>query len=298
MTCSAASIRKRSSRKPDVRRANERADRGPGDDLRRPPGRWSPAPTTWPAWSARPCRRLVALGVLRDRPDLLTPPPGSAGAGRRGRRRRARASHARPCSPGSTDHLDRRARAPAQGADASRSTGSCSTAPSAPPTWAAIEELIEAGTRAQRWPRATRLAEELQALRAALEKPFADRLLLWQKTKDDLVEEMEHGACRCPAGATSSPSRSSTGSRCSRPACGSPVGVKVFGSNLDEIQRVSQEIAAVLREVRGAADVVPRPDRRQGLCRDPDRPREGGPLRDQRRRHPGRRRGRDGRQAR
>ena len=29
-----------------------------------------------------------------------------------------------------------------------------------------------------------------QALRAALEKPFADRLLLWQKTKTDLVEEM------------------------------------------------------------------------------------------------------------
>ena len=33
--------------------------------------------------------------------------------------------------------------------------------------------------------------------------------------------------------------------------------MKVFGSNLDEIQRVSQEIAGVLRGVRGAADVFP-----------------------------------------
>jgi Cu(I)/Ag(I) efflux system membrane protein CusA/SilA len=36
-----------------------------------------------------------------------------------------------------------------------------------------------------------------------------------------------------------------------------PVAVKVFGSKLDEIQRVSQEIAAVLRGVRGAANVFP-----------------------------------------
>ena len=34
-----------------------------------------------------------------------------------------------------------------------------------------------------------------------------------------------------------------------------PVAVKVFGSNLETIQRVSQEIATVLRGVRGAADV-------------------------------------------
>ena len=36
-----------------------------------------------------------------------------------------------------------------------------------------------------------------------------------------------------------------------------PVAVKVFGSNLDEIQRVSQDIASILRGVRGAADVFP-----------------------------------------
>src|SRR5260370_12578675 len=36
-----------------------------------------------------------------------------------------------------------------------------------------------------------------------------------------------------------------------------PVAVQVFGSKLDHIQRVSQEIATVLRTVRGAADVFP-----------------------------------------
>ena len=36
-----------------------------------------------------------------------------------------------------------------------------------------------------------------------------------------------------------------------------PVAVKVFGSKLDDIQRVSQEIAEVLRGIRGAADVFP-----------------------------------------
>ena len=77
-----------------------------------------------------------------------------------------------------------------------------------------------------------------------------------------------------------------------------PVAVKVFGSKLDEIQRVSQEIAGVLRDGPRRGRRLPRSDHRQGLCRDPHRPQEGGPLRDQRRRRPGRRRDRDGRAAR
>src|SRR5262249_11795076 len=36
-----------------------------------------------------------------------------------------------------------------------------------------------------------------------------------------------------------------------------PVAVKVFGSKLADVQRVSQEVAAALRGVRGAADVFP-----------------------------------------
>src|SRR5204863_2211804 len=35
------------------------------------------------------------------------------------------------------------------------------------------------------------------------------------------------------------------------------IGVKVFGKDLDEIQRVSEEVAAALRTVPGAVDVFP-----------------------------------------
>ena len=84
--------------------------------------------------------------------------------------------------------------------------------------WAAIEELNRLG-RERKLAAREATSEELQSLRSALEKPFADKLLLWQKTKNDLVAEMEHGAADARAGATSSPSRSSTASRCSRPAC-------------------------------------------------------------------------------
>ena len=77
----------------------------------------------------------------------------------------------------------------------------------------------EAGRASGSSPSRDATPEELQALRAALEKPFADRLLLWQKTKNDLVEEMGT-ALQMPGWGTSSPSRSPTGSRCSRPASG------------------------------------------------------------------------------
>ena len=36
-----------------------------------------------------------------------------------------------------------------------------------------------------------------------------------------------------------------------------PVAVKVFGTNLKDVQAVSQEIATVLRGIKGAADVFP-----------------------------------------
>ena len=35
------------------------------------------------------------------------------------------------------------------------------------------------------------------------------------------------------------------------------IGVKVFGTDLDEIQKVSEQIAAALRKVQGAVDVFP-----------------------------------------
>ena len=47
------------------------------------------------------------------------------------------------------------------------------------------------------------------------------------------------------------------------------IGVKVFGNNLDQIQKVSDEVAEVLRSVPGAVDVFPDQNSRQGLPGDP-----------------------------
>ena len=120
---------------------------------------------------------------------------------------------------------------------------------------AAIEELT-AGSRAEaRW-RGSDSTEELKRFAPTLDKPFADRLLLWQKTKGDLVAEMET-ALQMPGWGNifTQPiiariEMLSTGVR-------PPVGVKVFGADLDEIQQLSQEVATVLRSVRGAANVFP-----------------------------------------
>jgi copper/silver efflux system protein len=97
---------------------------------------------------------------------------------------------------------------------------------------------------------------ELVPLRAALDPPFARRLFLWQKTKADLVQEMDT-ALQMPGWGNiwTQPiinriDMLATGVR-------TMIGVKVFGRDLDEIQRVSEQVAAVLRRVRGAVDVFP-----------------------------------------
>jgi Cu(I)/Ag(I) efflux system membrane protein CusA/SilA len=98
--------------------------------------------------------------------------------------------------------------------------------------------------------------EQLQSIRAELEKPFADRLLLGKKTKNDLVEEMST-ALQMPGWGNSFTQPIAARIEMLSTGVRLPVAVKVFGSKLDEIQRVVQEIARVLRNVRGAADVFP-----------------------------------------
>ncbi|MDR3637584.1 MAG: efflux RND transporter permease subunit, partial [Isosphaeraceae bacterium] len=98
--------------------------------------------------------------------------------------------------------------------------------------------------------------DQVQALRTALEKPFAEKLLLWTKTKNDLVEEMG-SALQMPGWGNSFTQPIANRIEMLSTGVRLPVAVKVFGSNLDDIQRVSQEIAGVLRGVRGAADVFP-----------------------------------------
>ncbi len=96
----------------------------------------------------------------------------------------------------------------------------------------------------------------LHDLRAALDGPFAKRLFLWHKSKPELVKEMDT-TLQVPGWGNiwTQPiinriDMLATGVR-------TMIGVKVFGKDLDEIQRVSEEVAALLRKVPGAVDVFP-----------------------------------------
>ncbi len=122
-------------------------------------------------------------------------------------------------------------------------------------TWLAIEGLRD---KAAEWklggenvshPDWLTLATEMQA-------PFGKRLFLWQKTKDELLKEM-NTVVSLPGWGNiwtqpiiNRVDMLATGVR-------TMIGVKVYGSDLDEIQRISDQIAEVLKKVRGAADVVP-----------------------------------------
>ena len=102
-----------------------------------------------------------------------------------------------------------------------------------------------------------------KALREQLDPPFAKGLFLWQKTKDDVLKEMD-SELQMPGwgNAWTQPiinrvNMLATGVR-------TQIGVKVFGptgrsleQSIDDIQRVSNEIAAKLKTIRGAVDVVP-----------------------------------------
>ncbi len=154
-------------------------------------------------------------------------------------------------------------------------------------TWFALEELVKAarGTGllagAPRGAEAERFAAEaierparpgrttrprsppFGELRAELEKPFRESVLL---PAADRRAEGRPGrrrdrprAAGARAGATSSRSRSSTASRCSRPACGRTSASRCSARTCDTVDRVCQEIEAAVKPVRGARDVVAAP---------------------------------------
>ncbi|MGE5609521.1 MAG: efflux RND transporter permease subunit [Bacillota bacterium] len=105
-------------------------------------------------------------------------------------------------------------------------------------------------------------AQELRKVRDELTPAFAKGLFLWQKGKDDVLKEMD-SELQMPGwgNAWTQPiinrvNMLATGVR-------TQIGVKVFGPTgkpmaeaIDDIQRVSQEIAAKLKTVSGAVDVV------------------------------------------
>jgi Cu(I)/Ag(I) efflux system membrane protein CusA/SilA len=198
-------------------------------------------------------RRLVALGVLRDRPDLLDPPPTSLERAAEtvgdvlGFARATVFSRIAEHLASNHEHrLKERTRA-LNWELFDRAVGAVN--------WTALDELMKLGKDRKLTARDA-APEELQSLRAGLEKPFAENLLLWQKTKNDLVEEMST-ALQMPGWGNSFTQPIANRIEMLSTGVRLPVAVKVFGSNLDEIQRVSREIAGVLRSVRGAADVFP-----------------------------------------
>lgn len=106
-------------------------------------------------------------------------------------------------------------------------------------------------------------AGTVEKLRAALDPAFAKKLFLWQKSKEDLLKELD-SELQMPGwgNAWTQPiinrvNMLATGVR-------TQIGIKVFGPTgkplneaVQQIQEVSQQIAAKLKTIPGAVDVIP-----------------------------------------
>ena len=140
----------------------------------------------------------------------------------------------------------------------------------------AIDELRKAAQEQGKWAEKTDDEAEKQKLiklRTELDKAWTPKLFLARKSKDDLLKEMD-SVVRVPGWANiwTQPiinriDMLATGVR-------TMIGVKVFGNNLDQIQKVSDEVAEVLRSVPGAVDVFPDQNEGKGYLEiRPDRDR-------------------------
>lgn len=119
----------------------------------------------------------------------------------------------------------------------------------------AIQTLRDQAVTRDAWPEEVS-DDQLRELQNGLEPEFADSLFLWRKTKDSLQKEMDT-ALQVPGWGNiwtqpiiNRVDMLATGVR-------TMIGVKVYGDDLDTIQGVSEEVAAVLRQIPGAADVFP-----------------------------------------
>jgi copper/silver efflux system protein len=195
--------------------------------------------------------KLIALGVFRDRPDLLTPKPpllerAALAAG-------DALGFAKPTlftriSDQLGDDHERRLKEKVKSLNweiFDRAVGATNRA--------AIDVITRLGRERKLLAREP-ASNELAAVATALDPPFAARLLMWQKTKVDLRDEMST-ALQMPGWGNSFTQPIANRIEMLSTGVRLPVAVKVFGSNLDDIQRVSRQIAGVLRGVRGAADV-------------------------------------------
>lgn len=122
-----------------------------------------------------------------------------------------------------------------------------------------VEELRKLADAAGTWAESDdddTQQQTIDAVCADLDKAWTPKLYLWQKTKDELENELD-SVVRLPGWANiwTQPiinriNMLATGVR-------TDIGVKVFGEDLDQIQEVSQEVAEVLAAVPGAAGIVP-----------------------------------------
>ncbi|WP_435016058.1 efflux RND transporter permease subunit [Tundrisphaera sp. TA3] len=198
-------------------------------------------------------RSLVASGVLREGPALLAPKPGPG-------ERALDAAGDLLGLPSSTlidriaahlaDEHHRRLAAKIKAMNWEVFDLAVKDAP-----YAAIDELLQLAPRKKLLDRRPS-PEEMASLREGLEGPLAKSLLLWQKTKNELIEEMD-GALKVPGWGNSFTQPIANRVEMLATGVRLPVAANVFGPDLGQIQKVAQEIAAVLRGVRGAADVFP-----------------------------------------
>ncbi len=125
--------------------------------------------------------------------------------------------------------------------------------------WYCLEELRTKAVEQELWAGEKDLADDepaLKKLRAELDPPFERKLLLWRKDKKDIEKEMD-STMQMPGWGNiwTQPiinriDMLATGVR-------TMIGVKVFGNDINKIQEVSEQVAAVLRKIPGAVDVFP-----------------------------------------
>jgi Cu(I)/Ag(I) efflux system membrane protein CusA/SilA len=123
-------------------------------------------------------------------------------------------------------------------------------------TWQAVAQLADQAKQKGLWKGGEVASEDLQEIRRAAEQDFAKNLFLWRRSKDGLVKEMDT-VVQMPGWGNiwtqpiiNRVDMLATGVR-------TMIGVKVYGDDLNQIQAVSEQVAQVLKGIRGAVDVFP-----------------------------------------
>jgi Cu(I)/Ag(I) efflux system membrane protein CusA/SilA len=123
-------------------------------------------------------------------------------------------------------------------------------------TWQAVTHLADQAKQKGLWKGGEVASEDLQEIRRAAEQDFAKNLFLWRRSKDGLVKEMDT-VVQMPGWGNiwtqpiiNRVDMLATGVR-------TMIGVKVYGDDLNQIQVVSEQVAQVLKGIRGAVDVFP-----------------------------------------